>query len=180
MTGAGSRGIGRARVWRPAQQRARRRPVRNAGPGNPPPGGRAAASSGPGWRVHGRPDACAPASGTPVIISVRDLARVAGEHAADAAAACCHNAGTARIPRPRRDRNLGHRRPAPHAIRACARRTHLGYLLNRRPASRVGHPVATHRSSWPGRPHRTPSAASQCIQIGGTARVLLDLPCHST
>jgi hypothetical protein len=53
-------------------------------------------------------------------------------------AASCHNAGTARI-YPLAEIRINHRRTAPHAIRARARRTHLGHLLNRAPVSRVGH-----------------------------------------
>src|SRR6266496_1130993 len=72
-----------------------------------------------------------PITGTPVTRSLRISRESLAEHAADAAAACCHNAGTARI-HPLAETGIsGHRRTAPHAIRACARHTHLGHLLNR-------------------------------------------------
>ncbi len=79
-------------------------------------------------------------------------------------------------PPPGRDRNLGHRRTAPHPIRACARRTHLSYLLNRAPVSRVGQPPWPHRSPWSGRPHWTPPAASQCIRRIYAQAVTAGLP----
>ena len=50
-----------------------------------------------GGAFMGGPDACVPVTGTPVIMSLRISRESLDEHAADAAAASCHNAGTARI-----------------------------------------------------------------------------------
>jgi hypothetical protein len=64
-------------------------------------------------------DACVPSPARPCTGLFGISRESLDKHAADAAAASSHNAGTVRIHPPGRDRNLGHRRTALHAIRAC-------------------------------------------------------------
>ena len=78
-----------------------------------------------------------PVTGTTVIMPLRISRESLDEHAADDAAACCHNAGTARI-HPLAEIGISGHRPARDPGMCTAH--HLGYLLNRAPASRVGHP----------------------------------------
>jgi hypothetical protein len=93
-------------------------------------------------------------------MSVRDLARVACRARGRCRGRLLSQRRNGPHPPPRRDRNLGHRRTAAPAIRACARCTHLGYLLHRAPVSRVATCVAAHRSPWFGRPHCLPGLST--------------------
>jgi hypothetical protein len=105
-----------------------------------------------------------PVTGTTVIMSLRISRESPDEHAADAAAASCHNAGTARI-HPRWPRSES--RPPPDSpARDPSTCTHSSRPLVESGAGQPCRPRA-----WPHIDHLVwpaaldPSAALQCIQI---------------